>query len=123
MCTSYVVANYSSQVRWRARRDILDRMAGTTVTPPKERETIGGGSTLGDVSRIVVLNDNHNSFEGVASALSRVLPGVNYDKGMTLASSIHSSGQAIVWSGQREQAELYWEQLNEAGLTMAPLEG
>jgi ATP-dependent Clp protease adaptor protein ClpS len=123
MCTSYVVANHSSQVRGRALRDILDRMAGITVAPPKEREKIGGGSTLGDVSRIVVLNDNHNSFEGVAFALSRVLPGVNYDKGMTLANSIHSSGQAIVWSGQREQAELYWEQLNESGLTLAPLEG
>jgi ATP-dependent Clp protease adaptor protein ClpS len=27
-----------------------------------------------------------------------------------------------VWSGDREAAELYWEQLNGAGLTMAPLE-
>ena len=123
MCTSYVVANNSSHVRARVPRDILDSMAGITVTPPKEREKIGGGSRLGDVSRIVVLNDNHNSFEGVALALSSVLPGVNYDKGMTLANRIHASGQAIVWSGQREQAELYWEQLSDAGLTMAPLEG
>jgi NTE family protein len=30
--------------------------------------------------------------------------------------------QAIVWSGHQEPAELYWEQLNDAGLTMAPLE-
>jgi ATP-dependent Clp protease adapter protein ClpS len=28
----------------------------------------------------------------------------------------------VVWSGQKEQAELYWELLNDAGLTMAPLE-
>jgi ATP-dependent Clp protease adaptor protein ClpS len=26
-----------------------------------------------------------------------------------------------VWSGERERAELYWEQLKGAGLTMAPL--
>jgi hypothetical protein len=26
-----------------------------------------------------------------------------------------------VWSGHREQAELYWEQLANFGLTMAPL--
>ena len=32
------------------------------------------------------------------------------------------SGRAIVWTGPREPAELYWEQLSEAGLTMAPLE-
>jgi hypothetical protein len=27
-----------------------------------------------------------------------------------------------VWSGEREHAELYWELLCDAGLTMAPLE-
>jgi hypothetical protein len=27
-----------------------------------------------------------------------------------------------VYSGQQEPAELYWEQLNGEGLTMAPLE-
>jgi len=35
---------------------------------------------------------------------------------------IHGSGQAIVYTGQKEPAELYWEQLKSAGLTMAPLE-
>ncbi len=27
-----------------------------------------------------------------------------------------------MWSGPKEPAELYWEQLRDAGLTMAPLE-
>ena len=27
-----------------------------------------------------------------------------------------------MWAGAKEPAELYWEQLNDAGLTMAPLE-
>ena len=60
---------------------------------------------------MIVLNDNHNTFQGVAFALSAVMPGVSYDKGMTLANRIHEPGQAIVWSGDQEQAELYWEQL------------
>ena len=41
---------------------------------------------------------------------------------MGFANTIHNSGRAIVWTGQREPAELYWEQLSSAGLTMAPLE-
>jgi ATP-dependent Clp protease adaptor protein ClpS len=69
-----------------------------------------------------VLNDDHNTFDGVARALAAVIPGVDYSKGMGFANQIHNSGQAIVWSGQREPAELYWEQLEQAGLTMAPLE-
>jgi ATP-dependent Clp protease adaptor protein ClpS len=71
---------------------------------------------------VIVLNDDHNTFEGVAQALSRVLPNVSYDRGMALANKIHNSGQAIVWSGEREPAELYWEELSAAGLTLAPLE-
>jgi ATP-dependent Clp protease adaptor protein ClpS len=93
-----------------------------TLTPPEERIDRGTGSGLGDPWRVIVLNDDHNTFQGVAFALSTVIPGVNYDKGMSLANRIHSSGQAIVWSGHREQAELYWGQLSEHGLTMAPLE-
>jgi len=71
---------------------------------------------------VIVLNDDHNTFQGVAFALSSVVPGVSYDDGMQLANRIHASGQAIVWSGLKEQAELYWEQLRGHGLTMAPLE-
>ena len=42
--------------------------------------------------------------------------------GYRLTDRIHNTGCAIVWSGQREDAEQYWEQLDTAGLTMAPLE-
>lgn len=71
---------------------------------------------------MIVLNDDHNTFEGVAFALARVIPGVSYEGGLQLANRIHNSGQAIVWSGHREAAELYWAQLRDYGLTMGPLE-
>ncbi len=93
-----------------------------TLTPPKERTRRGGGTGLGRPWRVIVRNDHHNTFEGVAFALSSVLPGISYDKGMELANRIHSTGQTIVWSGHKEQAELYWNQLEAFGLTMAPLE-
>jgi ATP-dependent Clp protease adaptor protein ClpS len=91
-------------------------------TPTRERPTRDTGGNTGDAWRVIVLNDNHNTFEGVAAALSRVLPGVSFDQGMTLANRIHNTGQAVVWSGHREPAELYWQSLNGLGLTMAPLE-
>jgi ATP-dependent Clp protease adaptor protein ClpS len=71
---------------------------------------------------VIVLNDDHNTFDHVANTLARVIPGISLEQGHQLAGRIHSSGQAIVWGGPREPAELYWEQLSEAGLTMAPLE-
>jgi ATP-dependent Clp protease adaptor protein ClpS len=93
-----------------------------TLTPPRARERAGTGSGLGDATRVVVLNDDHNTFEGVAFALATVIPGVDYDRGMALAGKIHNTGSAVVWSGHREQAELYWAQLDGHGLTMAPLD-
>jgi ATP-dependent Clp protease adaptor protein ClpS len=94
----------------------------TTVTPPKERERTGSRSGTGDAWRVIVRNDSHNTFEGVAFALAQTIPGVDYAKGMALANTIHRSGQAIVWSGHRELAELYHSQLEGYGLTLAPLE-
>lgn len=90
-----------------------------TIERPR---TAGPGEGLGGAWRVIVLNDDHNTFEGVAATLARVIPGVSYDQGMTIAERIHNTGQAIVWSGPKEPAEHYWELLREAGLTMAPLE-
>ncbi|MFN2468388.1 MAG: ATP-dependent Clp protease adaptor ClpS [Gaiellaceae bacterium] len=97
-------------------------MPATTRTPTRTRPVRPGGGGLGGSSRVIVLNDDHNTFEGVAMALASVLPGVSYDRGLRFATRIHETGQAIVWSGHREHAELYWTQLRELGLTMAPLE-
>jgi ATP-dependent Clp protease adaptor protein ClpS len=94
----------------------------STLTPPRERTRRTGGSGTGGAWRVIVLNDSHNTFEGVAFALAQTIPGVDYDRGMSLANRIHTSGQAIVWSGHQELAELYHSQLEAYGLTLAPLE-
>jgi len=94
-------------------------MATETIEKPR----VGGpGGGTGGPWRVIVLNDNHNTFEHVASTLARVIPGVTLERGYGIAERVHNSGQALVWSGQLEPAELYWEQLRDAGLTMAPLE-
>ena len=94
-------------------------MSPETIEKPR---VSGPGSGSGGNWRVIVLNDNHNTFDGVASALARVVPGVSLDQGYAIADQIHNAGRAIVWTGPKEPAEHYWEQLRDAGLTMAPLE-
>ena len=84
--------------------------------------TGGPGGGLGGEWRVIVRNDDHNTFDHVARTLARFIPGVSIARGMEIANVIHASGQAIVYSGHQEAAEHYWEQLKGAGLTMAPLE-
>jgi len=90
-----------------------------TVSRPR---AAGPGSGHDGRWNVIVLNDNHNTFEGVARALSSVIPGVSFERGLAFADRIHNGGLAIVWSGHRELAEHYWDALRSAGLTMAPLE-
>lgn len=85
-------------------------------------ELAGPGVGLGGHWRVIVLNDNHNTFDGVANILSKYIPGVSLERGYQIAEEVHRTGQSIVWSGPREVAELYWEQLKSSGLTLAPLE-
>ncbi len=92
---------------------------GQTVEIPR---TGGPGTGLGGSWKVIVRNDDHNTFDHVARTLARFIPGISLARGHEIANVIHSSGRAIVYNGHREPAEHYWEQLNGAGLTMAPLE-
>jgi ATP-dependent Clp protease adaptor protein ClpS len=94
-------------------------MSGDTIQLPRE---LGPGSDLGGQWRVIVRNDDYNTFDHVAHTLARWIPGVTVDKGYAIADVIHNTGQAIVWTGLKEPAELYWTALRDAGLTMAPLE-
>ncbi|HWI21532.1 MAG TPA: ATP-dependent Clp protease adaptor ClpS [Baekduia sp.] len=91
----------------------------STIELPR---TSGPGSGFGGDWRVIVRNDDHNTFDGVAHALARTLPGVTIEQGYEFANRIHSDGLSIVWRGHREPAEHYFEQLAAFGLTMAPLE-
>lgn len=94
-------------------------MAGHVIETPRVQEP---GSGLGGNWRVIVRNDDHNTFDHVAFSLARYIPGMTVDTGYAIAERIHTAGLALVWTGHKEAAELYWEQLREAGLTMAPLE-
>jgi len=96
--------------------------AGTQTPVRKKPSTRDPGGGYDAAWQVIVLNDDHNTFDGVAYALASVLPGVGFDQGMSFANRIHSSGRAVVWSGHKERAELYWQQLKDFGLTMAPLD-
>lgn len=72
--------------------------------------------------KVIVLDDDFNTFQHVADCLMKYIPGMTSDRAWQLTEQVHYEGQAIVWVGPQEQAELYHQQLRREGLTMAPLE-
>ncbi len=94
-----------------------------TATPSVTKEK--AGQTIKEHYpnyKIIVLNDDFNTFQHVIECLMKYIPGMNGDLARELTEQIHYQGQALVWVGPQEQAELYHQQLRRAGLTMAPLE-
>ncbi len=72
--------------------------------------------------KVIVLDDDFNTFQHVHDCLVKYIPDMTSDRAWELTNQVHFEGQAIVWVGPQEQAELYHQQLRRAGLTMAPLE-
>lgn len=73
-------------------------------------------------ARVIVLDDNVNTFQHVVDCLQRIIPGMSEERARNLAHRVDREGSAEVWCGPLEQAELYHHQLASEGLTMAPLE-
>jgi ATP-dependent Clp protease adaptor protein ClpS len=91
----------------------------TVVTPERVIETT---RQLYPNLKVIVLNDDFNTFEHVYGCLLKYIPGMDPDRAWELTNQVHFDGLAIVWTGPQEQAELYHQQLRREGLTMAPLE-
>ena len=61
-------------------------------TETLERPRTGDpGSGLGGNWLVIVLNDDHNTFDHVAKTLARVIPGVTVDEGYRFACLLYTS--------------------------------
>jgi ATP-dependent Clp protease adaptor protein ClpS len=120
--------------RWRAEIEAHTAHAtypkGRTVASVRTLASVSPSATLEKSTvrkpypnfKVIVLNDEENTFEHVANCLVKYIPSMTPDRAWELTVQIDAEGQAIVWVGPQEQAELYHMQLGGAGLTMAPIE-
>jgi ATP-dependent Clp protease adaptor protein ClpS len=63
---------------------------------------------------VIVENDDLHTFEYVIEALQKVF-GYDLQKAFLLTSQVHHAGQALVWSGALELAELKRDQIRGFG--------
>jgi ATP-dependent Clp protease adaptor protein ClpS len=60
--------------------------------------------------QVIVLNDPVNLMSYVTLVIRRVF-GYSEQKATELMLDVHQKGRAIVWTGEREKAEMYVQQL------------
>jgi ATP-dependent Clp protease adaptor protein ClpS len=86
-------------------------MASTeTFTRPREDTTL-------DVPWNVVVHDDPVNLMGYVTWVFMSIFGYNEQKAALLMMQVHKLGRSIVWSGHREKAEFYAQQLQAHQLT------
>ncbi len=91
----------------RGLRRVWAVMPGTEERPAVEQE-----SGLDQPWHVVVSNDPVNLMSYVTLVIRRIF-GYSQEKAAEMMLQVHQKGQCIVWTGAREQAELYVKQLQE----------
>ena len=90
-------------------------MSAATTRRPRKEKNPTDGTTRGAPWNTILLNCNCHSFEEVARQLMKAIR-VSYEKGMGIASVVHNSGKAVVYTGHRERCEAVAMVLEEIGL-------
>ena len=89
----------------------LFQAAGTeTIDRPEIREE--ESIDLDQPWHVVVFNDPVNLMAYVTMVIRRLF-GYSLEKAQIMMLDVHQKGQSIVWTGQKETAELYVKQLQE----------
>lgn len=83
-------------------------MGGATVTKKKEKQS----TELDSSWNVVVFDDPVNLMEYVSKVFQKVF-GYSQERAEGLMITVHKAGKALVWSGGRERAELYVQQLQQ----------
>lgn len=82
-----------------------------------EKDPKLGGTEPYPNYRVVLINDDHNTFDHVCKCLKKHIPGMSESRAWSLTLKVHNEGSAIVWTGPKEVAEMYYEALKGEGLT------
>ncbi len=81
----------------------------TSGTSTKKKEQVV--TSLADTWNVLVFDDPVNLMEYVTKVFQKVF-GYPRERAEKLMMTVHEAGQALVWSGDREPAELYVQQLH-----------
>lgn len=82
---------------------------------PLKQKSPFDGTTRGLPWNTILFNCNCHSFDEVARQLMKAIH-VSYERGIGIAQVVHTSGQAVVYSGPREHCEAVAMVLEDIGL-------
>ena len=106
--------NFSAGLEWRVGKGFL--LAGSPAAEPELDEDLA----LDAAWNVIVHNDPVNLMSYVVKVFMKVL-GFSLERAEKHMLEVHHKGRSVVWTGEREKAELFVQQLH-AYLLLATLE-
>lgn len=86
-------------------------MKSVTIEKPRTREQAKTQEKVGQPWKVLVYDDPVNTMQYVTWAFQKIF-GYSREKAEKLMMEVHESKKSIVWSGAREKAEMYVQQLH-----------
>ena len=86
-------------------------MKAVTVDKPKTRSKFKEREELDLPWKVIVYDDPVNLMDYVTKVFQKVF-GYSREKAEILMKEVHESKRSVVWTGEREKAELYVQQLH-----------
>jgi ATP-dependent Clp protease adaptor protein ClpS len=83
------------------------------LAPPKE-EIQQGKPKVQPPYGVIIENDDFHTFDYVIDVMQKIF-GKSVEDAFKVAETIHTQGEAMVWSGSLEVAELKRDQIRSAG--------
>jgi len=74
-------------------------------------------STALDASWMVIIHDDPVNLMPYVTVVIQKILGCSIEKAQDLMMQVHNNGKAIIWSGNKEKAEFYVQQLHTHQLT------
>lgn len=85
--------------------------ASPALTPQTDQLT-----ELDQPWNVIIHDDPVNLMDYVSKVIMKVF-GYSKDKAVMMMMEVHNNGRSIVWTGGKERAELYMQQLHQAQLS------
>ncbi|HZU77605.1 MAG TPA: ATP-dependent Clp protease adaptor ClpS [Dehalococcoidia bacterium] len=89
----------------------------TTTTTPEVQERTDVRATILPPWRVMLHNDDVNTFEHVIASLLKTVPSLSPEDATAITMEAHFNGVALVIVTPKERAEFYRERLEACGLT------
>lgn len=93
------------------------KMPDKVIVPDRIPFNLGKNQSNSPLYQVILWNDQYNQMDHVITILIRVVDSLDFAGAVSIMTTAHTKGTAVVVEAPQEKAEHYRQQLEHGGLT------